>query len=370
MISGYSHWWDFGYSTPPGGDQCECILGNPNLSNTPTTTTTKSPALPTSATTSALQKFLNLLTPNDISPGSVSFSPYVAPYSPWNGPPMDTIDTLGSNLVKQTNYRTVLIYYTEPYLVGSCVRNGMNVFGIISLGSDVTNNENLITTAIQTVQKYPNNMVGLVCGNELGMQLGVTTSTAAIINNCLTKVKAANLGIPVGVMDTFTAWTASGAWSAVSANADYIGTSKLLFFIIYLPSDIYSWWDNMYIPPPFTCQTPANGPQTTYNNYLKVQALYPKTPVILTEFGWPSCGAGFTCKTPNVVDGSTCAVANDSNQKQFVQNVINIFRQNKKPCNTFSAFREAWKGTNSADINEYWGVCSGSPPYSCINAPS
>lgn len=270
---------------------------------------------------------------------------------------MDLIDSLGSILVKQTGYRTVLIYYTEPYLVGSCVRNGLNVFGIISLGADTTNNENLIQTAIATVQKYPNNMVGLVCGNELGMQLGVTASTAAIINNCITKVKAANLGIPVGVMDTFMSWTASGAWSA-AANADWIGTN------------IYAWWDNMYIPPPFTCETTTNGPQITYNNYLKVQNLYPKTPVVLTEFGWPSCGAGFKCSSPNVVDGSTCAVANDANQKQFVQNLIDIFRKNQKPCNTFSAFREAWKGSNSADVNEYWGVCSGSPPYSCFNAPS
>lgn len=303
---------------------------------------------------------MNLLTPSGSTPGSVSFSPYVAPYSPWAAPPMSLIDDLGSIVMKQTTFRTAMIYYTEPYLVGSLVRNGFNVVGIISLSADSNHNEGVISTAISTVKQFPGSIVSLICGNELGMQLGVSDGTAGIINNCLTKVKAANLGIPVGVTDTFWSWYGNGAavaWNAAANNADFLGVN------------IYAWYDNMYIPPPFECQTPANGPTTTYNNFMKAQSLYPTKPMVLTEYGWPSCSSGYSCTSPNVHDGSTCATANDANQKQFVQSVVDIFRKNKKPLNTFSAFREAWKSSNGAGVEALWGVCSGSPPYSCINSP-
>jgi exo-beta-1,3-glucanase (GH17 family) len=137
----------------------------------------------------------------------------------------------------------------------------------------------------------------------------------------------------------------------------------------FIGANIYAWWDNVYIPPPFVCETEINGPQITFNNYMKVQNLYSNIPVILTEFGWPSCNTGYSCTSRNVVDGSTCAKANDANQKKFVQGVVDIFRKNQRPCSTFAAFREAWKGTNDADINQHWGVCSGSAPYTCSNAP-
>jgi len=270
---------------------------------------------------------------------------------------MSLIDQLGSIVKTQTTYKTAMIYYVEPYLVGSLVRNGFNVYGIISLNADGSHNEQVISTAISTVKQYPGSIVALICGNELGMQLGVTDGTAAIINNCLTKVKAANLGIPVGVTDTFWSWTSTGAWNAAANNADFLGTN------------IYAWYDNVYIPPPFECETQVNGPMITYNNFLKVEKLYPSKPIVLTEFGWPSCMPGYDCTSPNIHDGSTCAKGNDANQKQFVQSVIDIFRKYQKPCNTFSAFREAWKASSNFAIEEHWGVCLGTPPYTCVNAP-
>jgi hypothetical protein len=89
------------------------------------------------------------------------------------------------------------------------------------------------------------------------------------------------------------------------------------------------------------------------------------------ESGWPSSPGGSTIRsTPNVANGQQCTTAGDSDQRIGAQNILNVFRQNKKPINLFSGYKEAWKSSgNDFSIEEYWGVCSGSPPYACPNAP-
>jgi exo-beta-1,3-glucanase (GH17 family) len=118
------------------------------------------------------------------------------------------------------------------------------------------------------------------------------------------------------------------------------------------------------------CNTPATAPQITLSNHKTLKALYSGKQVVLTEFGWAAAATGTSIKVQaNVITGQQCGVANDANQKALVQAMIDLYRTEGLPCNTFEAYREPWKGTSDEDVNRYWGICLGTSPYTCINAP-
>jgi exo-beta-1,3-glucanase (GH17 family) len=265
-----------------------------------------------------------------------------------------------TNLVQTTNYRTIMVYSLDIYIAQIAESLGVKVLGIIYLTADWTSNGNNINMGIQAATQYPNTVVGISCGNEAGANNGATPSTAAFINNCISSVRQAGVKQPVGVIDTPSSWLGSGntPWTDVAKNVDWIG------------ANIYPWFDNMFWNPPFQCNTPQNVGQMTYQMYSTIETMYPNVPIFLTEAGWPTSPTGSAVASPpNQSSGVTCTTASAADQRMGAQNIVNVFRQNKKPMNLFSSYQEAWKAQNSYSFEQFWGVCSGTPPYSCANAP-
>ncbi len=208
------------------------------------------------------------------------------------------------------------------------------------------------------------NTFRLSCGNELGANFGMVDSTVNIISTCLRALRSANLPQPIGVIDTYYTWCnhqekpCNVPWSVISNQVDWIGLNT------------YPIWENIFSGM-FPCTAPADAAAATLQRHKSVQANYPNKPVVLTEFGWAGANPGQSMRLQNnVITGQNCGPASDANQKLMVQGVINLYRAAKLPCNTFEAFRETWKATTSSiAMDAFWGVCQGTAPYDCINAP-
>jgi exo-beta-1,3-glucanase (GH17 family) len=237
------------------------------------------------------------------------------------------------------------------------------MLGIISInvGQD---NSGMINEAIKAIRAYPDTIVAVSCGNELGHTAGLTSAVVSAVGQCVRQLKSAGISQPIGNIDTYYSWCnknereCNNPWSAMANQVDWIGLNDYAYF-----SNIYSGiWP---------CTPPNRAAQQTMENHQRVMRLYQNKPVVLTETGWPTAPSGTTImNTPNYVTGQQCGPANDANQKATVQSLINLYRSKQYPMNLFSAFKEAWKGATSQHIETQWGICDGTYPYTCKNQPN
>jgi hypothetical protein len=61
----------------------------------------------------------------------------------------------------------------------------------------------LINTAIQVAQAYPNTIVALSCRNEMGVNYGLVDAVAIAVTQCMTGLKAADIGQPIRSIDIY-----------------------------------------------------------------------------------------------------------------------------------------------------------------------
>jgi len=357
---GHTHWFQAGMSSAPGGDRCACVASG-STPSTPSSPSTSGPTANNPGYSTPMKKFLDLMTPNANSPGSVSFSPGVSPYSPWNPPPLSLVGTLLDKLIQQTKFRTIMMYFIDYYTLNIVKERGLKVLAIVDLTTG--DNNAVISNAIAMAKQFPDTIVALSCGNELGANNGMTDRVVQVVQQCVSSLKAGGVSQPVGSIDVFNSWCGGREkpcdrqWSAISNVVDWIGLND------------YPWWTNVFSGN-WPCTGVSQAAQKTLESYRTIQALYPTKPIVMTEFGWPAASSGTSILNPaNVITGQQCGIANDANQKVMIQNTIELFRLNKLPCNTFQSFREDWKGNSVTDINRWWGFCQGVPPYNCLNIP-
>ena len=85
----------------------------------------------------------------------------------------------------------------------------------------------------------------------------------------------------------------------------------------------------------------------TIKNYEDTVKKYPGKPIIFTEFGWPTSAA-------NDMDVTQIG---ESEQKQYLSEMMLWEKKNKITMFVFEAFDEPWKGGNNPDEQEkHWGL--------------
>jgi exo-beta-1,3-glucanase (GH17 family) len=94
-----------------------------------------------------------------------------------------------------------------------------------------------------------------------------------------------------------------------------------------------------------------------------VQHTYPKTPVVLTEFGWPKGPKGAVAV--NIHSKQGCGEASSEHQMQVVKETFQQLAKKHGSGVVFEAFAEQWKPDNEGHAGGYWGLCDGTPPYRC-----
>jgi len=357
----------------PNGDVCACVVSGSG-GNTPSTTTTTAPSSgggssgsgtsaggPYGKYTGRMKTFLDAMTIGPYDTGSISFSAAVAPYSPWNPPPTSLITDLLNILKTTTKYKTLQMYYIDQWTVPLIAQSGFKMLGILSLVASADNSA-MINAGIAMAKAYPDTIVGIACGNELGSTNGITWSTVYTVSQCVNALKSAGIVQPVGVIDTYDSWCGRGSscapWTDMaSLNVDFIG------------ANIYPFWDNVYSGGD-SCNYYNTAGAMTLSHHKNLMNIY-NMPVVVTEWGWPGAPAGQTyLNQANYATGQQCGVCNDANQKAMVQSTIDLYRNTGIPINTFEAFREAWKATSSIAPEANWGICLGTYPYTCVSAPN
>jgi len=364
--NGYKHWFQAGYASAPNGDACACVqvsspVSAPRPGSSPVASPPSSSNGPYAKYTGKMRIFLDAMSIGSYDTGSVSFSPSVAPYSPWNPPPTALITDLLNILHTTTKYKTLMMYYIDQWTVPLIANAGFKMLGILALNAGADNSA-MINAGIAMAKAYPDTIVGIACGNELGLTNGITWSTIYTVSQCVTALKSAGVSQPVGVIDTYDSLCGRGGscapWSDLAGlPIDWIG------------ANIYPYWDNVWSGSS-PCTYANTAAAKTMADHKNLMSIY-NVPVIVTEWGWPGAPPGQTfLSQANVATGQQCGVCNDDSQKVMVQNMINLYRNTGLPCNTFEAFREAWKGSSSLSPEVNWGICLGTYPYTCVSAPN
>ncbi len=287
----------------------------------------------------------------------VAFSPYVAGYDPELGPhpPPSLINTLLDVIVYQAGFRCIMTYGVLnglDYAFEAAKNRGMKVIAIVWLDGDPSVDEASITLGIQKASQYPDTIIRISCGSEVRLRHGVTVAEP-IIRNCIQRFKTAGVTQPIGYIDTWWEWC-NATWPCqqwtLANDVDWIGIN------------VFPWWENKYSGL-FPCTTASQAPGFHIARLRDLIARYPQKDVLLTEFGWPACPDGYS--ETNQYTGERCGVASEANQFLVVEGTLSGLEQLGLSGVVFVAFREPWKADQEGPVGPCWGICEGTPPYTC-----
>ncbi|MCJ1249582.1 hypothetical protein MMC30_006808 [Trapelia coarctata] len=220
------------------------------------------------------------------------------------------------NLVGASGFTSARVYTTVQagtanspiQAIPAAIAEGTTLLlGMWASGGDVqfANEIQALKTAISTFgSAFGSSVIGISVGSEdlyrnspIGIAghagIGANPDT---LTNYMTQVRnaiagTALSGVPVGHVDTWTAWV-NGSNNGVIAASDFIGM------------DAYPYFQNT------EANSIQNGKQVFFNAYYNTTAVSGGKPVWITETGWPVSGP-----TENQ------AVANTQNAKQFWDDV-------------------------------------------------
>lgn len=87
--------------------------------------------------------------------------------------------------------------------------------------------------------------------------------------------------------------------------------------------------------------------KATVDDYLTIQAMFPKKQIIFTEYGW----------TTSADESMNREEANEKNQLMYLKKMDRWSMKNQVPMFIFEAFDEPWKGSSNPDEQEkHWGI--------------
>ncbi len=238
------------------------------------------------------------------------------------------------------------------YTFEAAKNRGVNVIAIIWLGADASINDASITLGIEKAQQYPDTIIRLSCGSEMRVEHSAVDAEL-IIRDCVDRIREAGVTQPITSIDTWWGWC-NGAWPCqrwgLADDLDWIGIN------------VFPWWENKYSGL-FPCTTAADAAGFHVARYQDILSRYPEKEVILTEFGWPAGPDGY--RETNIHTGHQCGTASESNQHLVIEQTLADLDQLGLPGVVFEAFREAWKERTEGPVGPYWGICQGTPPYTC-----
>lgn len=285
----------------------------------------------------------------------VAFSPYVDGLNPHTGPhpSPELIDDL-LDVVSQAGFRCIMTYGVLnglDYIFQAAYVRGIKVIAIIWLDTDVTVNNESIEHGIQMAKTYSETIVRLSCGSEFRTRNG--TGLDYVLNDCLSRVRAAGVVQPLTTIDTWWEWC-NRSWPCqqwdMASSVDWIGVN------------IFPWWENKYSGL-FPCTTAVEAADFHLARYQTITTRYPGKEVFITEFGWPAGPDGYTEK--NLYTGQECGIASEANQLLVIKGTVDKLGKLRIQGIIFEAFREGdWKAAEGP-VGRFWGFCEGEPPYQC-----
>ena len=283
----------------------------------------------------------------------VAFSPYAAGYDAESGPhpPPHVIDALLDQARGSTGLNCIQTYGVLnglDYAFHAAAARGMKVIAIIWLNDLAAVNDASIAKGIEVARAHTGTIVRVSCGSEVRTRLGPAVAEP-IVQNCLTRLRAAGVTQPLTAIDTWWEWC-NRAWPcqvrAISTQVDWIGIN------------VFPWWENRYSGL-FPCTTAAEADEFHIARLQDVSARYPSRHIVLTEFGWPAGPNGYS--EANERTGQRCGVASEDNQRDVFEATIERLAALNFWGTAFAAVREPWKARPEGPVGPYWGLIGGAP---------
>lgn len=250
----------------------------------------------------------------------VSFSPFRADQSPQKTDyPSEAQITRDLELLS-TRVDSVRTYSVENTL-GAIPRLaaplGLDVMVGVWISDDRERNWREIARLKQILSDYPQNITGIVIGNEVLLRQELTLEELV---NYVDTIRQIVNPIPVTVAETWDIW---------------LKNPELAKHVDYVTAHVLPYWEG--IPS-------SHAHEYVFQRYDDLQKTFQGLPVVLGEVGWPSEGRQRGGATPSL-----------HNQAIFLRQFLNQAESNDTQYFVLEAFDQVWK-TNEGAVGRYWGI--------------
>lgn len=185
------------------------------------------------------------------------------------------------------------------------------------LSGDKGANENEIEVLFDLLKFYSPRISSIIVGNEVLLRADLhSEELIAYIDRVSKRTR-----IPVTTAEVQHVWLTN---TELARHVDFINVH------------ILPYWEKIPIDKAL---------DFTKEKYNAIKAMYPKKPIAIGEFGWPSSGYN-----------NERAEATLSNQITAITQFLEVVKQEKWTYNIVEAFDQPWKGVHEGSVGPYWGM--------------
>lgn len=185
------------------------------------------------------------------------------------------------------------------------------------LSTDKVANESEIETLFELTKLYYPKIASIIVGNEVLLRADLTPEELMEYIDRVSK----RTRIPVTTAEVQHVWLTN---KELAKHVDFINVH------------ILPYWEKIPIE-----KTLAFAKE----KYDAIAAMYPKKPITIGEFGWPSSGYN-----------NEKAEATLSNQIAAITGFLEMAKENHWSYNIVEAFDQPWKGVHEGSVGPYWGL--------------
>ena len=185
------------------------------------------------------------------------------------------------------------------------------------LSTDKGANEAELEALFEVIKFYHPKIASIIVGNEVLLRADLTSEELIEYIDRVSK----RTRIPVTTAEVQHVWLTN---QELPKHVDFINVH------------ILPYWEKIPI------QETLSFTQEKYN---AIRAMYPKKPITIGEFGWPSSGYN-----------NERAEATLTNQINAITGFLEVVKKEKWSYNIVEAFDQPWKGVHEGSVGPYWGM--------------
>ena len=185
------------------------------------------------------------------------------------------------------------------------------------LSTDKSANESEIETAFDVIKTYQPKISSIIVGNEVLLRADLTSDELiSYIDRVSSRTR-----IPVTSAEVQHVW---------------LTNKELANHVDFICVHILPYWEKVPIQDALAF---------TKEKYDAIHTMYPKKPITIGEFGWPSSGYN-----------NERAEATLPNQIAAITGFLGVAKKEKWSYNIVEAFYQPWKGVHEGSVGPYWGM--------------
>ncbi|ASC94163.1 glycosyltransferase family 2 protein [Sulfurospirillum diekertiae] len=185
------------------------------------------------------------------------------------------------------------------------------------LSTDKNANESEIETLFELIKLYSPRISSIIVGNEVLLRADLTPEELfAYIDRVSVRTR-----IPVTTAEVQHVW---------------LSNTELARHVDFICVHILPYWEKVPIERTLAF---------TKEKYDAIAKMYPKKPITIGEFGWPSSGYN-----------NEKAEATLTNQIAAITGFLEMAKAEKWTYNIVEAFDQPWKGVHEGSVGPYWGL--------------